>query len=251
VKMTDLYTRTKALLGSYNMSKLKDARVLVVGLGGVGGYIVEALARAGVGTIGLCDFDTVDPSNLNRQILATTDTIGLLKTDVAKDRVFRINPDCRVKLYSFRLTPSNIKDLDIIVDCPEGYKLCANCGKCLKSWDFIADAIDDVPSKLALAEKTHKMGIPFISSMGTGNKMDPFGFTIAPIDKTEGDPLARAVRKRLRELEITDTPVLYSKEPARVEIMQGDSIPSISFMPAVAGLEIASYIIKKIIEKED
>jgi len=247
--MKELYDRTQRLIGADAMYELKDARVLLVGLGGVGGYVAEALARAGVGTIGLCDFDRIDATNLNRQIIATVNNIGSLKTDAWEDRIRSINPDCNIKKYSFKLDGSRIRELDIQTNCPEGYKVCSNCGRCLKHWDFVSDAIDDVPAKIALTEACVKMNIPVISSMGTGNKLDPFSFKIVPIQKTEGDPLARAVRKKLREKGIEDVPVLYSSEPSIVEISGGDPIPSISYMPAVAGLEIASYIIKKIISQ--
>lgn len=245
--MTELYDRTKRLVGPDAMMELKDSRVLVVGLGGVGGYVVEALARAGIGTLGLCDFDTVDPSNLNRQILSNVNDIGDFKTDAAMRRVLSINPDCKVKLYPFKIDPSNISALDIQADCPEGYKLCCKCGKCLPKWDWIVDAIDDVPAKICLIEHAYKMNIMLISSMGTGNKLDPFGYKIVPIEKTEGDPLARAIRKRLREKEISGIPVLYSAEKPVKQLESGDPIPSISYMPAVAGLEIASYVIRQIL----
>jgi len=247
--MNELYDRTKRLIGADNMLELKDARVLIVGLGGVGGYVLEALARAGIGTLGLCDFDTVDSSNLNRQILATAQSIGNPKALVAKERVLSINPDCNVKVYDFKLDPSNIGKLDIQTSCPVGYMQCCKCGKCLPKWDFVVDAIDDVPAKLSLIEHCYKMNIPIICSMGTGNKLDPFGFKIVPIEKTEGDPLARAIRKKLREKEIAGIPVLYSAETPVAAIEQGGPIPSISYMPAVAGLEIASYVINQIISK--
>ncbi len=246
--MKEIYDRTQRLIGAEAMENLKDARVLVVGLGGVGGYIAEALVRAGVGTLGLCDFDTVDPSNLNRQIFATTDVIGKNKVEIAKERLLKINPECNIKLFPFKINPQNLNELDLITACPDGYKKCVDCGKCLKCWDFVADAIDDVPAKLALIETVYKNNIPIISSMGTGNKLNPFEFEIAPVEKTEGDPLARAIRKKLREKEIKDIPVLYSKETAKNKIESGDPVPSISYMPAVAGLEMASYIIRKIIK---
>lgn len=244
--MREMYDRTERLIGKDAMDNLKDARVLIVGLGGVGGYIAEALARAGVGTIGLCDFDCVDPSNLNRQILSTVETLGKNKAEAAKERILSINPDCNVKLFPFRLEPSNIEKLDILAACPEGYKKCVNCGKCLKHWDFVADAIDDVPAKIALIEAVYRMNIPSISSMGTGNKLNPFKYEIVSIAETEGDPLARAVRKKLKEKEIYDVPVLYSKEDRVTELKNGDPIPTISYMPAVAGLDIAYYIIKNL-----
>ena len=133
--MKEIYDRTQRLVGPDAMENLKDARVLIVGLGGVGGYIAEALARAGVGTLGLCDFDSVDPSNLNRQILATMDVIGRNKAEVAKERILQINPECNIKLYPFKISPQNLNELDLITACPEGYKKCVDCGKCLKRWD--------------------------------------------------------------------------------------------------------------------
>ena len=216
------------MLGEAAMNKIKEAKVLVVGLGGVGGYIVEALVRAGVGTIGLCDFDVVDPTNLNRQILATTDKIGQKKVFVAKDRILLINPDCNVITYDFKLSEENIDQLDI------------------GSWTYIADAIDDTKAKLALIKSAHDKSSGIISCMGTGNKLDPFAFEIATIEKTEEDPLARSMRKQLKEMGIKGIPVLFSREKQYVRAP--GCIPSISFCPSVAGLEIASYIIKEIIK---
>ena len=224
----ELYSGTCALLGEAAMNKIKEAKVLVVGLGGVGGYIVEALVRAGVGTIGLCDFDVVDPTNLNRQILATTDKIGQKKVFVAKERVLLINPDCNVITYDFKLSEENIDQLDI------------------GSWTYIADAIDDTKAKIALISEAYSNNVPIICSMGTGNKLDPFGYKIVPIEKTEGDPLARSIRKQLKDLKIQGIPVLFSAEKPVVESLE--VIPTISYMPAVAGLEIASYIIKEIVK---
>lgn len=226
--MADIYSRTELLIGKDAMKKLKKAKVLVVGLGGVGGYIVEALARAGVGTIGLCDFDVVDVTNLNRQILAVKSKIGQKKADLAKKRVLEINPDCIIKSFNFRLDSNLLTELNI------------------SEWDYIADAIDDVNAKIGLIGAAYNLEVPIISSMGTGNKMDPFKYKIVPIEKTEGDPLARSVRKQLRTMGIKGIPVLYSPEKTHVD--SPETIPSISYMPAVAGLEIASYIIQKIIK---
>ena len=223
-----LYDRTEKLLGSEAMDKLKNAKVLVVGLGGVGGYIVEALARAGVGTLGLCDFDVVDSTNLNRQILATVPKIGQKKTEVAKDRALNINPNCNVKIFDFRLDSNKLTELSIL------------------DWTYIADAIDDTKAKIALISEAYSNNVPIICSMGTGNKLDPFGYKIVPIEKTEGDPLARSIRKQLKDLKIQGIPVLFSPEKAVVE--SSAVIPTISYMPAVAGLEIASYIIKEIVK---
>lgn len=217
-----MFSRIISLVGEENFKKLQDSRVLVVGLGGVGGYIAESLVRSGIGTVGFCDFDVVEKSNLNRQILATVDTLGMKKTDAAEQRAKSLNPDVKVIKYDFRLTDPAALELE--------------------NWDFVADAIDDVPAKIALISAARGK---IISCMGTGNKMNPFEFEIRPIGKTEGDPLARSIRKQLRELGITDTPVLYSKE-LPVTVCR-ECVPTISYMPAVAGLEISSYIIKKIL----
>lgn len=217
-----MFSRTIALLGEDNFKKLQRSRVLIVGLGGVGGYILESLVRSGVGTIGLCDFDVIERSNLNRQILATMYTVGMKKVDAAADRAVSINPDVRIVKYGFKVSDPKMLNLDF--------------------WDFVADAIDDVPAKIALMEAAQSK---IISCMGTGNKLDPQSFKIVSINKTEGDPLARSVRKQLREKGITDIPVLYSSESPVAE--ETRPIPTISYMPAVAGLEISSYIIKKIL----
>jgi len=226
--MNDMYSRTELLIGSKAMEKLKSSKVLVVGLGGVGGYIVEALARAGVSCLGLCDFDVCDVTNLNRQILAQSSKIGQKKTELAKERVLSINPNCNIKTFDSRLDSNRLTELN------------------LEEWDFVADAIDDTKAKIALICECNKKNIPIICSMGTGNKLDPFLYKIVPIEKTEGDPLARSIRKQLKELGIKGIPVLYSSESPVAETK--DVIPSISYMPAVAGLEIASYIIQKIIK---
>lgn len=219
-----MFSRTEALIGREKLEKLQNSRVLIAGLGGVGGYVLESLVRAGVGTIGLCDFDMVDISNLNRQILAVQDTVGKSKTDAAEARAKSINPQVKILKYEFRISPENIALLH------------------LPDWDFIADAIDDVPAKIALMEAAPKK---IISCMGTGNKTDPFGFRIDRIEKTEGDPLARSIRTQLREKGIKNIPVLYSKESPNSENTK--PIPTISYMPAVAGLEIGAYIINRLI----
>ena len=227
--MNEIYQRTEKLIGEEAMERLKNARVLVVGLGGVGGYVCEALVRAGIGTVGLCDFDTVDPTNLNRQILALESTVGLYKTQVAYQRAMDINPGCKVKLFNFRLTDETLPLLDV------------------PSWDFICDAIDDVHAKLSLIAECSVKDVPIICSMGTGNKLDPFSYRITPIEKTEVDPLARAMRRKLKDMGIKGVPVLWSSENNLVQgIEHGNPIPSISYMPAAAGLMIASYVIKKI-----
>ncbi len=222
-----MYSRTELLIGSENLEKLKKAKVLVVGLGGVGGYVFEALIRAGVGELGLCDFDTVDISNKNRQILALDSTIGKKKTEAAAERAKDINPDCKLDVYDFKLTPENINDLNLV------------------KWDYIAECIDDVNAKLALIKYAKFANTAIICSMGTGNKMNTDSYMICDINQTENDRLARSVRKKSRD-EGLSFDVIYSKEsPIQDSI---DIIPSISYMPAVAGLKISEYIIKKIID---
>ena len=226
----ELYQRTKALLGEEALEKLKNAKVLLCGLGGVGGFTCEALVRAGVGTLGLCDMDRVDPTNCNRQILALQSTIGMLKADVAEMRAKDINPDVQLRKFAFRIDAQTIADLDI------------------PSWDYIADCIDDVDAKVLLIQKAREAGVPILCSMGTGNKLDASAFKVTNIKKTEQDRLAKVMRKRLRDEGIDEgVTVVYSPEPPVTEIKNG-IIPSISYMPATAGLRIAGEIIKNLIK---
>lgn len=225
-----LYQRTQALLGEDAVEKLKNAKVLLCGLGGVGGFTCEALARAGVGTLGLCDMDRVDPTNCNRQILALQSTIGKLKADVAEARVRDINPDVQLRKFALRIDEKTIEALDI------------------PSWDYIADCIDDVDAKVLLIKKARKAGVPILCSMGTGNKLDASAFKVTNIKKTEQDRLAKVMRRRLREEGIDEgVTVVYSPEPPVTDIQNG-IIPSISFMPATAGLRIAGEIIQNLIK---
>ncbi|MBR3394552.1 MAG: ThiF family adenylyltransferase, partial [Firmicutes bacterium] len=167
--MCSLYQRTQALLGEDAIEKLKNAKALICGLGGVGGFTCEALARAGVGTLGLCDMDRVDPTNCNRQILALQSTIGKLKADVAEARVKDINPDVQLRKFALRIDETTIDTLDI------------------PSWDYIADCIDDVDAKVLLIKKARDAGVPILCSMGTGNKLDASAFRVTNIKKTEQD----------------------------------------------------------------
>ena len=225
-----LYQRTQALLGEEAIEKLKNAKVLICGLGGVGGFTCEALARAGIGTLGLCDMDRVDPTNCNRQILALQSTIGKLKADVAEARVKDINPDVQLRKFALRIDETTIADLDI------------------PSWDYIADCIDDVEAKVLLIKKARNAGVPILCSMGTGNKLDASAFKVTNIKKTEQDRLAKVMRKRLRDEGIDEgVTVVYSPEPPVTDIKNG-IIPSISFMPATAGLRIAGEIIQNFIK---
>lgn len=225
--------RTLRLIGPQAMEALREASVLVVGLGGVGGYIAENLVRAGVGTLGLCDFDRVDVTNLNRQILAVSSTVGMEKTKAAALRFLSINGELVLREHPLRLTEETLPALQ------------------LERYDYIADAIDDVGAKVLLIRAACELGIPVISAMGAGNKLDPTRFRIAPVSKSHTCPLARVMRRELRALGITDVPVLFSDEvpPERPET-EGPSITaSISYMPAVAGSMIAGKILKDLIKK--
>jgi tRNA A37 threonylcarbamoyladenosine dehydratase len=226
----DLYQRTEALVGTEALEKLKKAKVLICGLGGVGGYTCEALARAGVGTLGLCDMDTVDPTNCNRQILALQSTIGRRKADVAEERVREIDPDAQIRKFAFRIDAGTIADLDV------------------GSWDYIADCIDDVDAKVLLIRAAKDAGVPILCAMGTGNKLDASAFKVCNIKKTEQDRLAKVMRRRLRDEGLDEgVTVVYSPEPPVTEIRNG-VIPSISYMPATAGLRIAGEILQNLIK---
>ena len=225
-----LYQRTQALVGEDAVEKLKNARVLVCGLGGVGGFCLEALARAGIGTLGLCDMDRVDPTNCNRQILALQSAIGRLKADVAEERVMDINPAVQIRKFAFRIDADTVADLDI------------------PSWDYIADCIDDVDAKVLLIKAAREAGVPILCAMGTGNKLDASAFKVCNVKKTEQDRLAKVMRKRLRDAGIEEgVTVVYSPEPPVTDIKDG-VIPSISYMPATAGLRIAGEIIQNLIK---
>ena len=238
--MTDRFSRTEMLLGSDAMEKLRNARVAVFGLGGVGGYIVEALARSGVGALDIIDNDTVSITNLNRQIVAVEGTVGMPKTEAAKMRIMQINPDCKVTAYNTFYMPENSSDFDFT------------------KYDYIADAIDTVTAKIELVMNANKYGTPIICSMGTGNKLNPAELEVADIYKTSVCPLARIMRYELKRRGIKKLKVVYSKEipivptGAAVEKCRAEStgkknVPgSTAFVPAVAGMIIASEIVKDI-----
>ena len=240
----DALSRTRLLLGSEGMEKLKNARVAVFGLGGVGGYVVEALARSGVGGLVLVDHDTISATNLNRQILATTDTVGMAKAEAAKQRVLAIDPTIRVEAVQKMYLPDTAGDFDF------------------SRYDYVVDAIDTVTGKLALIRAAKDAGVPIISSMGTGNKLDPTAFRVADIYETSVCPLARIMRKECRRRGIDSLKVVYSEEepmdctpapedPIWQELPEGrNALPgSCAFVPAVAGLIIAGEVIKDIAVK--
>lgn len=224
------FCRTALLIGTDGMAALKGARVAVFGVGGVGGYVVEALARSGVGALTLIDPDRVSKSNINRQIIALSSTVGEYKTHAAKARVLDINPDCKVETQEIFYTPETT-DFDF------------------SSFDYVVDAVDTVSAKLAIIERAQRAKIPVISSMGAGNKLNPTLFEVADIAKTSVCPLARVMRRELKKRGIEHVKVVYSKEepqPAKaVDEQTGKAIPaSIAFVPSVVGLIIAAEVVK-------
>lgn len=226
--MQDWLSRTEGLIGRESVEKLNNKKVAIFGIGGVGSYVVEALARVGIGRFILVDSDDVSITNINRQIIATTRTIGEPKVEVAKDRILEINNKAKVEVYKEFFT-SNTKG---ILD---------------DSISYIVDAVDTVTAKIELVVRANKLDIPIISSMGTGNKLDPTRFEVSDIYKTSVCPLAKIMRKELKKRNISKLKVVYSKEePIKTSISEnGKKVPaSISFVPSVAGLIIASEVIK-------
>lgn len=240
--MLNEFSRIELLLGGGAMEKLKKARVAVFGVGGVGGYAAEALARSGVGAIDLIDSDTVSLTNINRQIIALHSTVGMLKTDAAAARIKDINPDCKVKCHPVFYTPETENEFDFT------------------EYDYVVDAIDTVVGKIALVMNADKCGTPIICSMGAGNKLDPTAFEVADIYKTSVCPLAKVMRYELRKRGIKHLKAVYSKEMPVVpngtadcpeENVKKKNIPgSVAFVPSVVGLIIAGEVIKDIINKE-
>ena len=233
--MSEQFLRMEMLLGSDAIQKLQNARVAVFGLGGVGGYVVEALARSGVGSLDLIDSDTVSVSNLNRQILATHSTVGMRKVDAARNRVLDINPDCQVKTWPVFYTPDTADSFDFT------------------QYDYIVDAIDTVTGKLALVERAKAAGTPIICCMGTGNKLDVSAFQVADISKTTMCPLARVMRRELAKRGIRHLKVVYSQEEAltptgwekEAAALGKRQIPgSVAFVPGAAGLLLAGEVVR-------
>ena len=250
--MLDQFSRTQLLLGKEAMDKLKNSRVAVFGIGGVGGYVCEALVRSGIGAFDLIDDDKVCLTNLNRQIIATRKTIGRYKTDVMKERMLDINPDIEVRLHNCFFLPENASDFPF------------------DEYDYIVDAVDTVTAKIELVMKAKEMNVPIISSMGAGNKLDPSAFCVSDIYKTKMCPLAKVMRRELKQRGVKKLKVVYSEEkPIRpVEDMsiscrnhcicppgaqhkctERRNIPgSVAFVPSVAGLIIAGEVVKDLIK---
>ena len=222
-------SRTELLIGKDNIQKLANSKVIVYGIGGVGSFVVEGLARAGVENIILVDNDVITPSNLNRQIHATISNIGKLKVDCMKERILSINPKVNVETY----IPQNIENgEELLID---------------NTIDYVVDAVDTITTKLKLIQRAKEKQVPIISCMGTGNKLDPTKFEIADIYKTSVCPLAKVMRKELKKRGIQDLKVLYSKEEPIKHDIESRTPASISFVPSVAGMIIAGEVIKDII----
>lgn len=238
--MNEAFQRTSALIGAENLLKLNNSSVLVFGAGGVGGYVLEALARSGVGRIGVVDNDVFSVSNLNRQILSTVNTVGRKKTEVAKERMLSINPDMVVDTYDLFYGNATMDKID------------------LSLYDYVVDAIDTVSAKLLLIESCTAAKIKVISCMGTGNKLDPTAFKVSDISKTNYCPLAKTVRRELRKRGITSgVKVVYSEETPKTPDYGTGEAPlkgirvapaSIAFVPSVAGLVIAAEVVKDLIK---
>jgi tRNA A37 threonylcarbamoyladenosine dehydratase len=238
--MNEQFFRTQMLLGSEAVARLRNARVAVFGIGGVGGYTVEALARSGVGQLDLVDNDSVSVSNINRQILATHSTVGLPKVEAARKRILDINPECIVRTYQMFYLPETADQFDFT------------------QYDYIVDAIDTVTGKLQLVQRAVEAGTPIICCMGTGNKLDASAFEVADISKTTMCPLARIMRKELSKRGIKHLKVVYSREEAltptgweeEAAALGKRQIPgSVAFVPGVAGLILAGEVIKDIAMK--
>ncbi|MBR2019640.1 MAG: tRNA threonylcarbamoyladenosine dehydratase [Clostridia bacterium] len=231
--------RTEMLLGAQAMERLRMARVAVFGVGGVGGYVCEALARAGIGAIDLFDSDTVSLSNINRQIIALHSTVGRPKVEVMRERILDINPTCRFTAHEVFYLPENADQYP------------------LRVYSYVADAVDTVSAKIELAVRAEREGVPLIASMGTGNKLDPTRFSVTDLFKTAGCPLARVMRRELKARGIQHLKVVFSDEPATKPLLPdetdetGTRTPpgSLSFVPSVAGLIMAGEIVKDLIKR--
>ncbi len=237
--MQEQFLRTAMLLGEESIEKLHNARVAIFGLGGVGGYALEALARSGIGTLHLIDSDTLSVSNINRQILATHESVGMLKVDAAKARVLSINPDCRVFTYPIFFTPETADELDF------------------SQFDYVIDAIDTVTGKLCLIQKAADAGVAVISCMGTGNRLDASALRVMDISKTTNCGLARVMRKELRKRGISHLKVVCSLEEPLTPVGAEEEAAALgkrqipgsnAFVPGAAGLLLAGQVIQDLLK---
>ncbi len=228
----DRFLRTTAILGEAAVKKLQNSRVALFGIGGVGGYVLEALVRSSVGSLDIIDGDTVNITNINRQIIATEQTLNIPKTLAAKDRVYSINPNVNLKTYDFYYGAETADKI------------------CFSDYDYVVDAIDDVNAKVLIAINCKNAGVPLISSMGFGNKLEPTMIEVADISKTSVCPLARTMRRRFREAGVRNVKVVYSKEEPKIAVNPDGTrvLSSVAFVPASAGLIIASEVVKDLIK---
>ncbi len=226
--MAEIFSRTEMLIGKDCLEKLKSAHIAVFGIGGVGGYASEALVRSGIGKIDIIDNDVISESNINRQIIATSKTIGEYKVDAMKKRILEINPELHVNTFNILYLPETANQFDF------------------SKYDYIVDAVDNITAKIDLVLRAKEYKTPIISSMGTGNKLDPTAFEVSDIYKTSVCPLAKVMRYELKKLGIKKLKVVYSKE---IPITNSRPPASISFVPSTAGLIIASEVVKDIINK--
>ena len=227
------FLRTSLLLSEEHMNRLSNSHVMVFGVGGVGGYVVEGLVRSGLGHITIIDNDTVNPTNINRQIIALDTTVGKLKVDVLKERILAINPNCAVECYDTFITDNNINEINY------------------DNVDYIVDAVDTITAKIAIITKAKELNIPIISSMGAGNRLDPMQIRFSDINQTKNCPLAKVMRYELKKREIKNVKCIYSLElpiTPNTQIINEENgktvIGSISYMPSIFGLMIASEVIK-------
>lgn len=230
--MDERFLRTAALIGDDAVEQLQNSKIMLFGLGGVGSFVAEALIRSGVGEIDIYDNDTVDITNINRQLIALESTIGKLKTEVTARRLKEINPNVKVFEHPVFVTPEVINNTDF------------------SKFDYVIDAIDNVTAKIAICQKAREYNIPVISAMGAGNKLDPTLFEVAPIEKTSVCPLAKVMRLELKKRDITGVKAAFSKEPAIKNNKNQRTPASIAFVPSVMGLVIAGEVIKDLIKNK-
>ena len=231
--MLTQFSRTELLLGKEAMGRLSDAKVAIFGIGGVGGYVCEALVRSGVGSFVLVDDDKVCLTNLNRQIIATRKTVGQYKTEVMKERILEINSEANVEIHNCFFLPENA----------DGFSF--------EEYDYIVDAVDTVTAKIELVMKAQEKGVPVISSMGAGNKLDASQFRVADIYQTKVCPLAKVMRRELKKRGVKKLKVVYSEEePKRADTERKDIPASVAFVPSVAGLIMAGEVVKDLCERE-
>lgn len=224
----DFYQRTQIIIGKENIEKIKNMHIVICGIGGVGSFVLEALARIGVGNLTIIDKDVVEATNINRQIIALQSTIGKYKVDVAKERILDINPQAKVKATCINITSDNIDEVICIDD----------------NIDYVVDCVDNIEAKIAIISKCNNKNIKCISCMGMGNKINPLDIRVSDIYKTNTCPLARIIRKKLKELGINKQKVIFSVEKPIKNNSNSNALGSISFVPSVAGLIIASEVIK-------